>query len=89
MMWALGLMAGWLVERHWDSEARQRASQSFAELGRATTSVSHELKNPLGIIGGYSEILASDPSLNPKQLQQAQDHPGPGGTHARPAQRGA
>ncbi|MCF8035106.1 MAG: HAMP domain-containing histidine kinase [Desulfarculaceae bacterium] len=70
MMWALGLMAGWLVERHRGSEARQRANQRFTELGRATTSVSHELKNPLSIIGGYSEILASDPSLKPRQTQQ-------------------
>lgn len=70
MMWALGFMAGWLVDRHQASEARQRANQRFTELGRATTTVSHELKNPLGIIGGYAEVLVTDPLLNASQTQQ-------------------
>ncbi|MCB2227846.1 MAG: HAMP domain-containing histidine kinase [Desulfarculaceae bacterium] len=70
MMWALGFLAGWLVDRHQSAEERQRANQRFTELGRATTTVSHELKNPLGIIGNYAELLAGDPALNAKQNQQ-------------------
>ncbi len=70
MLWTLGLLAGWLVERHRRSQAWQRANQRLAELGRAAASVSHELKSPLNVIGGYAEILLDDHMLNQPQNQQ-------------------
>jgi len=70
LLWSLGLLAGWLVNRHRRSQAWHRANQRLAELGRAAASVSHELKNPLNVIGGYAEILLADHMLNQPQNQQ-------------------
>ena len=72
LLLSLGWLAGWLMERHRLMGAKQRANQRLTDLGRAAASVSHELRNPLGIIGGYAEVLALDGQLNSRQVQSVQ-----------------
>jgi signal transduction histidine kinase len=41
-------------------------AEKFASIGRLSSGIAHEIGNPLGIIGGYLELLKNDDSLSPE-----------------------
>ena len=49
-----------LTEELGEANARLRRSERLAELGEMAAGIAHEIRNPLGSISLYSEILAQD-----------------------------
>lgn len=54
------------------SHERLLRSERFAAVGEAAAYVSHEIKNPLMVIGGFAQQLKRNPELSPTALTKLQ-----------------
>jgi signal transduction histidine kinase len=75
-IFVVALLAGYLAERLRITggalaQAQQRAvdAERLAVLGRLTTGLAHEIRNPLGSISGSIEMLRESPALSPEDKQ--------------------
>jgi signal transduction histidine kinase len=54
-----------------ESEARLEVSRTLAALSEMAASVAHQIRNPLGGIGGFAALLERDPALGEAQRRMA------------------
>ncbi len=55
---ALSILAAWSVRRRVASERRQLELQYLAQIGEMSAVLAHEIRNPLGTIKGFAQLLA-------------------------------
>lgn len=55
---ALSLALAWSVQRTARAEQRQLELQHLAEIGQISAALAHEIRNPLGTIKGFAQLLA-------------------------------
>jgi two-component system sensor histidine kinase HydH len=54
----LSLLSAWAFERSRRAELRQAELEHLAQIGRLSAVLAHEIRNPLGTIKGFAQLLA-------------------------------